>query len=146
MIDLGSVVGLFIIIFTCIIMRPCFFFWRKRRQLRLHGVTVQGQVIEHYQERSVRGLPWYYLTCRYSYEGQTYISDQPVWRDQYERGEQFVSVCCLPDNPEVATVFGDDFQRTENLPTTILGMIFILGGVFILIRWFPNILSLHILH
>lgn len=132
-IQFGPILGLFIFILGCGVLRPCFFYWRKQRQLRLQGITVQGQVIERYYKPDTRGQPWYYLTCRYSYEGQTYVSDQPVWRFQYERVEALVSVRCLPKNPEVASVFEDDFQRTEWVQRTILGVIFCIVGATIAI-------------
>ncbi len=75
------------LIVACILLRPCFFFWRKYRLLRLHGITVQGSVTERHLEHLSNGQPWYYLTCRYMYEGRPYVSDQPVWRGLYDSAD-----------------------------------------------------------
>jgi hypothetical protein len=120
-----------ILMIGCLILWPGFLSWRKQRQVRLRGITVQGQVVERYQKR--HGRQWYYFTCRYHYEGQTYICDQPVWRDHYERGEPLVSVCCLADNPKMAIMLDDDFQQMLWVQLIILGAIFFLVGAFILI-------------
>ena len=122
-----------LLIIGCTLLRPCFFFWQTHRRLRLHGITVQGSVIERHLEHLSNGQPWYYLTYHYMYEGQLYVTDQAVWRHHYESGESLVSVCCLPSTPEIATVFWDDFQRVEWVQKTILAMILFLVGTFILI-------------
>ncbi len=135
MVDLGPVLGLFILILGCWFLRPCIVFWRTQRQLRHKGITVQGQVIERAQRYGYRGQPWFYLICSYNYNGQTYTSDLPVWRKHFAREEVLVSVCCLPDDPEVAMVFENDFLRTEWVQRTIVPVIFIFIGIFILISY-----------
>lgn len=133
MIDLSPVVGLIIFIIGCFVLRPCIVFWRKQRQLRLQGITVEGELIDRHQERGTGGHPWYYLTYRYTCEGETFLCDQPVWLGDYERGDMLAPVCCLPTNPAVSSVFGDGFQSAEWVQRTIVGIIFFLAGMFIVI-------------
>jgi hypothetical protein len=133
MLDLGPLLGLFILLLGCFFLRPCIVFWRTQRQLRLKGIIVQGQVIEREQRYGSRGQPWFYLICSYSYNGQTYVSDLPMWHKYFACDEVHVSVCCLPEDPEMAMVFENDFLRTEWVQRTIVPAIFIIIGLFILI-------------
>jgi hypothetical protein len=144
MIDLGPVLGLLILTIGCFVLRPCLLFWQQQRRLRLQGITVQGQVIERHQEVISNGQPWYYLTCRYNYEGQSYICDHPVWRILYEREEPFVAVRCLPGKPEQAIVLGDDFLRVEWMGRTIPGTVFFLIGAGMLCSFIPVLLTRHL--
>ncbi len=126
-------VGSIVLIAGCFILRPAFLYWRKLRQLRLRGIVVQGQIVQHYQKRGHRGQPQYCLTFRYTYEGHTYYCDQVVWRTHYEDWEPLVSIRCLPDKPKVAIVVGDDFLSAQYVMMAILGILFLLVGAFILI-------------
>jgi hypothetical protein len=144
MFDLDPVLGLLMLIIGCFALRPCFLFWRRQWQLHQQGMIVQGQVIEHHQEVGWRGQPWFYLTCRYNYEGQSYTCDHPVWRILYEREEPFVPVRCLPNKPEQATVLGDDFLRVEWVQRTIPGSVFILIGAGILCSFLPILVAQHL--
>jgi hypothetical protein len=143
MVDSGLLLGLFMFVLGCFLLRPCIVFWRTQRQLRRKGITVQGQVIERAQHYTSRGLPWFSLVCKYSYNGQTYVSDLPVWRKYFASDEVLVSVCCLPENPEVAMVFENDFLRTEWVQRTILPIIFISIGIFILIGYPLGVFAAH---
>ena len=125
--------GLLILTIGCFLLRPCILYWRKRRQLKLYGITVEGQIIERWGERGARGQPWFYVKCRYSYAGQIYTSELAVWRMDAEKENIVVPVRCLPDNPEIASVYGDDFLRVEWVQKTFLAGIFMLIGAFILI-------------
>jgi hypothetical protein len=128
----GLLIGGIVLVIGCCVLAPTLVYWRKRRHLHLRGVVVQGQVVERYQ-KPYRGQIWYYLDCRYLYEGQTYSCNQQVWRDHYEQWGSVISLRCLPDKPEVATVVGDDCQSALWVQVTILGAIFFVVGVGILL-------------
>ena len=129
MLDFGWVVGLIILGGGCCFLPSCLVFWRKQWQLRTRGVIVQGQVVERHAERGSRGQPWYTLMCRYGYQGQAYSLAMPVWRNLYEKSGACVSLRCLPSNPEVAMVVGDDFLCTEWGQGTFMVVLFcVIGG------------------
>lgn len=129
----GVLLGAIVLVIGCCVLARTLVYWRKRRHLRLRGVVVQGQVIDRREQRGRRGQPEYYLTCRYSYRGQTYSCEQAVWRDHYEQWGPVIPLRCLPEKPEVATMAGDDFQSARWMQTTIVGAIFFVVGVFILL-------------
>lgn len=143
MIDLGPVLGLILLIAGWIAFYPCLLFWRQQRQLHRQGVSVQGQVIERHQEVGWRGQPWYYLTCRYTFEGHTYLCDHPVWQTLYKREEPLISVRCLPDKPEQATIPGDDFLRSLWAQRTVPGSLFMLIGLVMVCSFLPALLVWH---
>lgn len=103
MIDLGFIPDFGILIIGCFILRPCIIFWCKQRQLRQQGITVEGKLVDRHEERGSRGQPWYYLTYRYTWEGESYTCDQPVWRRDY--GDRLAPVCYLPTNPVISSIF-----------------------------------------
>lgn len=143
MIDLGPILGLIMLIVGWIAFYPCLRFWRQQRQLHWQGITVPGQVIERHQERGWNGHPWYYITCCYTFEGQSYLCDYPVWHTLYECEEPSVSVRFLPDKPELATIPGDDFLRSLWAQRTIPGSLFMLIGIEMLCSFLPALLAGH---
>jgi Protein of unknown function (DUF3592) len=99
-----------------------------RRQLQRRGRVVEGQAM---RQNVMRGYKWgreYSLTCRYSYNGQTFIKTFP---DSIGYPGKNVQIRLLPESPEKARVIesGSPFGITY----AVLGIYGIALGVLFLV-------------
>jgi Protein of unknown function (DUF3592) len=109
-----------------------------RWQLQRRGIAVEGQVMRR-QETRAYGKPVTYntLTCRYIYNGQTYIETLPVSSVDFRRN---VQLRLLPDSPKKASVIesGSGFAIAERVMLmglqAFVGIYFMVVGVWLVVR------------
>src|SRR2546421_2908248 len=96
--------------------------------LHRQGIIVEGRITNR-REKPTRGVPNYYVTYGYDYDGQTYSREQQLRKKQYQalENESNVAVRCMSSHPQVATLEGTPNTALLLPPLVEVGLLALFG-------------------